>query len=303
MPCYHPITGYWSKFLTENGKRKIVFNPKLAIGTDIKIQVPCGRCIGCRLEYARVWALRCWHESLLYKNNCFLTLTYDDDHLPNNHSLDPDVFTKFIKRLRFFHPGIRYFGCGEYGEMSMRPHYHLIIFNYDFLDKKSHSMNVNGDITYTSDELQKLWPYGFSLIGSVSFSSCNYVARYVVKKQYGEGAKFYEQNNLVPPFLRMSRKPGIGYDFFKKNKKQIENHLYVRSQDGKKSALPRFYESKLSDNAAAILKALKFKNLLSRSDNINYDYITINEVYLNPQRANVLETNKLRQITSLKRKI
>ena len=118
MPCYHPIPGYRAKSTNPSGKRSIVFN--LSEGfKNFAVSVPCGRCIGCRLERARQWSIRCIHEASLYEANCFVTLTYDDDNLPLDGSLRPRDMVLFLKRLRKrFGPGIRFFQCGEYGDKS-----------------------------------------------------------------------------------------------------------------------------------------------------------------------------------------
>ena len=137
MPCYNPLKGYRSRTLNASGKRSIVFNLREGY-VDQPIEVPCGQCIGCRLERSRQWAVRCVHEASLYKNNCFVTLTYSDDKLPSDGSLHFDHFQKFMKRLRRFYDDsrIRFFHCGEYGEQYSRPHYHCCLFNFDFVDKK-----------------------------------------------------------------------------------------------------------------------------------------------------------------------
>ena len=100
MPCYHPLTGYLARDANESGKRSIVFDPRKALGTDVVRQVPCGRCIGCRLERSRQWAVRCVHEASCWRDNCFITLTFSDQFLPKDGSLDVTYFQKFIKRLR-----------------------------------------------------------------------------------------------------------------------------------------------------------------------------------------------------------
>jgi len=104
MPCYKPLSGWRSRFKNESGKRSIVFNKSLAY-VDMPVEVPCGRCIGCRLERSRQWAMRCVHESSLYDDNCFITLTYDDEFLPAGGTLVKRHFQLFIKRLRKRYPG------------------------------------------------------------------------------------------------------------------------------------------------------------------------------------------------------
>ena len=137
MPCFHPLEGYWSKDRNPSGKRSLTFNAREAF-TDKKIDVPCGRCVGCRLERSRQWAIRCVHEASLYDNNCFITLTYDSDHVPSDGSLRVEDFQNFMKRLRksVAPRRVRFFHCGEYGERGDRPHYHAILFNLDFDDRE-----------------------------------------------------------------------------------------------------------------------------------------------------------------------
>lgn len=301
MPCYHPITAYRSARLSENGKRKLVFNKNLALNPDEIIQVPCGQCIGCRLEYARTWALRCWHESTLYPNNHFITLTYDDDHL-KDFSLHPEDLTLFFKRLRKSQ-SFRYFACGEYGDQNGRPHFHAIMFNFCIDDLRPVSLNSFGDPLYRSKYLESFWPFGFVSIGSVTFQSCSYVARYVVKKLKGKLAKTYDELHLYPPFVRMSRRPGIGRDFFFMHRSQLEDQLFCRSQGGAISPLPRYYENLLSDSAKFCLDLKKEENQFKKYTDINYFCPSPTRIYLDDYRANVLEVNKKAQITSLKRKL
>ncbi|ACZ33198.1 conserved hypothetical protein [Chlamydia pneumoniae LPCoLN] len=99
------------------------------------VLMPCLKCRFCRTQHAKVWSYRCVHEASLYEKNCFLTLTYDDKHLPQYGSLVKLHLQLFLKRLRdrISPHKIRYFGCGEYGTKLQRPHYHLLIFNYDSL--------------------------------------------------------------------------------------------------------------------------------------------------------------------------
>ena len=138
MPCFFPLQATFS--LRDDGKKSLVFSNTNARlfkegvkpSGDNNLTLPCGQCIGCRLERSRSWAVRCVHEAYMYDDNCFITLTYDNDNLPLTGdglpTLDRDAVTLFLKRLRFRFPHtIRYFGCGEYGDKLSRPHYHLIL--------------------------------------------------------------------------------------------------------------------------------------------------------------------------------
>jgi hypothetical protein len=245
MPCYHPLQGYRAR-----GGKHIVFNPKDG-WIDQKVQVPCGQCIGCRLERSRQWAMRCMHEASLYEDNCFITLTYNNDHLPEDGSLNKEHFQKFMKRLRKKHQNktIRFYHCGEYGEKYRRPHYHAILFNHDFGDKKLFKTEKEIRL-YTSKELEELWPYGFNTIGDVTFESAAYTARYIMKKQTGKSAEKHYENvdietgeiyKILPEYNTMSRRPGIGTEWFKKYNKDVYPKDFVTIR-GKKLKPPKFYD-------------------------------------------------------------
>lgn len=253
MPCYHPLMGYRSKSVNpDTKKRNIVFNRNQGL-VDQKVQVPCGQCIGCRLERSRQWAIRCLKEAKMYEANCFITLTYDDEHLPENGSLVLEDFQKFMKRLRKkFGEGIRFFHCGEYGDRYGRPHYHACIFNLDFKDKKL--LRVERDQKYyISESLSELWDKGHHIIGDVTFDSAAYVARYITKKQNGVNAtKAYcevnkETGEIIqikkPEYTTMSRRPGIGTKWFKKYMYDVypDDFMII---NGKKIKPPKFYDGK-----------------------------------------------------------
>lgn len=242
MPCYHPITGYRSKEgrNPETGAWPIVFNPKKGY-TDLPVLVPCGQCIGCRLEKSRQWAVRCVHEATLHQENCFITLTYNPKSLPPNGSLDKRALTLFFKRVRKkFGEGIRYFACGEYGEQLQRPHYHIIFFGFKPPDLKPWSYK-NGIILYRSPAIEKLWPFGFSTIGNVTFESCAYVSRYVLKKITGDKAEEHYKGR-EPEYIVMSRRPGIGREWLEKYKDDVYNYDYVVIRGGIKCRPPRYYD-------------------------------------------------------------
>nr|QJB19726.1 MAG: replication initiator protein [Microvirus sp.] len=245
MVCYHPITAWRSlDGRGANGKWPLVFNKRDGY-CDLEVQVPCGQCIGCRLERSRQWAVRCVHEASLYPRNCFITLTYDDAHLPGI-SLVPRDYVLFMKRLRKrFGSGIRFFHCGEYGSLNLRPHHHAILFNFDFEDKELWSVR-SGVRLYRSAALESLWPYGFSTIGDVTFESAAYVARYVLKKVTGPDAQAHYAGR-VPEYVTMSRKPGIAYDWFRRYYTDVYPHDYVVIRDGIKCRPPRYYDN-LYDN-------------------------------------------------------
>jgi hypothetical protein len=210
------------------------------------------------------------HEASLYKNNCFLTLTYSDEHLPDDYSLHYEDYQKFMKRFRKRFKGlepaayaesqdkfpIRFYMAGEYGEQFGRPHFHACIFNFDFEDKYLWQKTESGSKIYRSAVLEELWPFGHSSIGEVNFQSAAYVARYIMKKVTGGMAdQHYEEVNIStgeitsrrPEFNKMSLKPGIGYDWYKRYKTDVYPHDYV-VVNGKKVKPPKFYDKKYADD-------------------------------------------------------
>ena len=235
MPCYNPLEAYIAPGKTDKGKKQIVWKRKDGL---TPINLPCGQCIGCRLNRSVMWATRCMHEAQLYDDNCFITLTFDEEHLPQDYSLNHDYFQKFMKRLRkeIYPRKVRYFMCGEYGDDTWRPHFHAILFNWDFPDKIKYSVTGNENPYFISEQLYRLWPFGFHLIGELTFETAAYVARYCVKKITGDDAEahynriitdwnevtgeitFMKEVSLLPEYARMSTNPGIGYDWLKKYK-------------------------------------------------------------------------------------
>lgn len=261
MVCYHPLAVQYCQASPILGTpAKINFNAPL---TECNMKLPCGQCIGCRERRARDWAIRCMHEASLYKRNCFITLTYNDSHLPADRSLCYDDFQKFMKRLRKAHKGhqsladgtypIRFYMAGEYGENFGRPHYHACIFNFDFEDKVLLRRAPSGELLYRSKMLESLWEFGFSSVGSVTFKSAAYVARYINKKVTGKIAQDHylymdpdtgELHDRVPEFNKMSLKPGIGADWLVKYKTDVFPRDYIIS-DGHKLPVPRYYSKLL----------------------------------------------------------
>lgn len=250
MPCYHRLTGYRSRHVNKaTGKRSIVFNLREGY-SDLEVSLPCGSCIGCRLEKSRQMAIRCTHEAKMYQENCFVTLTYDKVNLPGP-SLDLNAPVKFMKDLRYrFGSGIRSYGCGEYGEKFGRPHFHLCLFNFDFPNQ--YPVPSKGkDQLFGSEDLAELWPYGFHTIGRITFESAAYVARYVTKKITGvrRAAGHYEyvdesgeiKERVPEQPVSVSRMPGIGKPWFDLYYQDVYPSDFVVLR-GKKLRPPVYYD-------------------------------------------------------------
>lgn len=256
MACISPLDGWLAKVRNPSRKRSVVFNLDEGL-VDRPVQVPCGKCRGCRLEYARQWAMRCVHEASLYDENSFITLTYDNEHLPPLASLRKKDFTNFIKRLRSANSDrpIRYFQCGEYGSKTGRPHHHALLFGFDFRDKE-HWQTRGGHPVFRSQLLQKKWKHGFTEVGTVTFESASYVARYLGKKfknpdpeevdlHYAvtdDNGEYFGQRE--PEYCTMSRRPGIGKGWFDKfGIEAYENDSVIMR--GREMLPPRFYDDEI----------------------------------------------------------
>lgn len=311
MPCFHPLTAY----KTDSGS--IVFREAGKIKE--KLTLPCGQCVGCRLERSRQWAVRCMHEAQMHEKNCFITLTFSPESLAERSipmSLDVRDFQLFMKRLRKkYGEGIRFYHCGEYGEMCKncfenrlrckckffvewtgRPHYHACIFGHDFAHKQPWKV-VNGQMYYVSQELSELWPYGWHTIGDVTFESAAYCARYIMKKINGDLAneRYYDLITgelLKPEYTTMSRRPGIGRPWFEKYESDVYPHdvCVVR---GVKCKPPKYYDIVKSESDAEKFEEIKNNRLTSmllHADNNTPERLSVRES-ITKARLKMLQRN------------
>jgi hypothetical protein len=194
------------------------------------------------------------HEASLYEDNCFITLTYDDQHLPWAASLNKEHFQKFLKRLRkrYAPQTIRFYHCGEYGERHGRPHYHALLFGFAFPDRALLGER-RGLPVWRSEALEQLWPYGRSEIGTLTFESAAYVARYILKKQVNTESPHELRE---PEYLTMSRRPGIGRDWIER----YAGEVYPRDAviaGGARIKPPRYYDVVVELSGAVDLLAIK----------------------------------------------
>ncbi|WP_370860083.1 rolling circle replication-associated protein [Phascolarctobacterium faecium] len=281
MTCYRPLMAWRNPnaINPETGKSAILFSPPENWRDCEPIKVPCGQCVGCRLERSRQWAMRCVHEASLYDDNCFITLTFDDEHIARDGSLHLEDFQKFMKRLRKkFGEGIRFFHCGEYGTLNQRPHHHSILFNFDFPDKELWSVRDNVKL-YRSSSLERLWPYGFSTIGDVSFESAAYVARYCLKKVTGSVAESHYQGRK-PEYTTMSRRPGIGREWFLKYKNDIFPNDKCVIRGNLVCRPPRYYD-KIYDSIDPVsfekIRSKRKIEALKQSQILDYTRLNVKE--------------------------
>lgn len=334
MPCYHPLKAYRSNAVVED-KRKIVFVKEHNISEEDcakygyePLKIPCGQCLGCRLEYSRQWAMRCYFEAKQYDHNYFVTLTYDNDHLPvTDHvqfdkdtgevvssevvsTLVPRDLQLFLKRLRttvdreYGHQGIRFFACGEYGPQNMRPHYHLILFNLPLYDLKLLKIE-NGNAYYRSALLERIWNKGYIVVTEFSFSTAGYVARYMLKKHKGFDADFYEKRGLYPEFTRCSRRPGIGREYYELNKDSMyqfdEVFIPQRGAPPLKCKPPKYFDTLFGIENPEDMEYTKERRkdiAISRFDRELSQTDLQEDAYLSGK-----ESNKLLSIRKLKRSV
>ena len=256
MPCFYPRKLYYNDSKDTGYSWTPPKYSDIYIKNPKHIIVSCKQCKGCRLEYSRQWAMRITHEQSLWLNNIFITLTYDDDHLPqlgNSTTLVKKDFQDFMKRLRKKenrHPNdpIRYYHCGEYGEQFGRPHYHAILFNQNFSDRET--LQGHKGLTI-SEQLSKLWGKGHTSIGDVTFQSASYVAGYVQKKINGKQKE--EHYQVIDPgtgqyygqrqqeYSTMSRRPGIAGHWFAKHKNDVypSDNVHI---NGREMRPPKYYD-------------------------------------------------------------
>lgn len=214
------------------------------------MEIDCGQCMGCKLERARQWAARIMHEAKQHKHNWFATLTYDDQQLPENGSLQPEDFVLFMKRFRHSMPDIRYYQVGEYGETTGRPHHHAILFNCPLQDLKLiRNAREKTHALYTSAELERAWGKGLVSVGAVTMESALYCAAYVTKRYTNpdlDKVREHYQGRL-PEYATMSRRPGIARDYFKKHSAEIFNAETNGTIiiNGRQQKAPKYYETLL----------------------------------------------------------
>jgi len=297
MTCFSPL----SAFRTINNE--IIFNAnKRGVNITEALKLPCGQCIGCRLERSRQWAIRCVHEASQHEKNSFITLTYRDADLPSDMSLSVRHWQLFMKRLRERTGAkIRFFHCGEYGSRFGRPHYHACLFGFDFADKTLFKIERNNPL-YISKTLDDVWQKGFATIGDVTFESAAYVARYIMKKVTGDAAaQHYEWIHPItgqiydrkPEYTTMSRRPGIGSSWFDLYHSDVYPHDRVVIR-GKAMRPPRFYDGKYEILDPEGFEEIKFKRYLDAQIHIDNN---------TPERLKIREAVQKTKLDRLKRTI
>lgn len=343
MSCFHPLKAF-EVGLTPSGKADLKVVPYSIchvertkygdlVPSDLPIvssyavkvyrkfvEIPCGKCIGCRLEYSRQWANRCMLELQYHDSAYFVTLTYDEEHIPISYYPDSETgealpsqtlcktdFQLFMKRLRKkFGENIRFFAAGEYGSTTFRPHYHAIIFGLKLDDLVLYKCQ-RGFNYYNSQSLQDIWsrnvgsnrsprydPLGYAVVAPVTWETCAYTARYVMKKLKGPEADFYTDFALEPPFTLMSRNPGIAYQWYVDHPDYRQyDYINIATETGGRKFRPPKYFDYLFDldltnkEESDIIKQERKKKIerlrkieLSKTDLDYLDYLKVKELNL-----------------------
>nr|CDL65925.1 unnamed protein product [uncultured bacterium] len=332
MSCLHPLKGfrigtkksgkpdylivsYDVEYIVvkkyRNNKKNYVcvntsLNEYIPVDTDVGIitdfiEIPCGKCISCRRRYAALWTDRLMLELQDHKESCFITLTYDDDHIccvdsPIEENVSMYTLNKvhlqcFWKRLRQYlvrhvepEKRIRYFACGEYGDTTFRPHYHAILFGWRPTDLIQFKKNFQNDTLYLSKSLASIWQNGNVMVGDVTPESCRYVARYCLKKATGFDSEIYERLGVLPEFVTMSRKPGIARKYFDDHYDEIIKYKTINLstlKGGMSMQIPPYFIRLIEDIDSELFKEIKRSNkqaALNHQEalmkNTDVDYIT-----------------------------
>jgi hypothetical protein len=224
-----------------------------------ELEVPCGKCIPCKTFKAGEWTRRLQNHHQYNENCAFITLTYDDLSCPLFLNATPclrkDDLLDFIRRLRrkFSDRKISYYAIGEYGHLTRRPHYHLLVFGIGYSEYEWYETGTRtrkGNKLTKSKVLDLIWPSGFAQIGLPGADGFAYVAGYVTEKIHDARSFF------VPPFSLCSK--GIGAEYCLSHERQLERNLHVRL-NGRSVSIPRYYIKKLAldSSRASWERALK----------------------------------------------
>ena len=257
MACSSPLLAVY-KGLREDGKKKVQILTHVDDAGSIEdyrkkyehfghelMLLPCGSCPSCLMKRRKEWAVRCEMEAREYKDNCFVTLTYDDEHLPDK--LVKKDFQRFIKSLRNEGFTIRYFGCGEYGSKTGRPHYHVILFGFIPSDLKPFIKSDKGIWQFKSELLTKLWNKGLVTVAEFSPEYAAYTAGYVEKKLGNKDC-----------FTLMSTRPGIGRKYIEANLGKVYTYdNLVINYGSHQLGVPRYFDKVAESKARPLPRSFK----------------------------------------------
>lgn len=265
MPCYYPLKAYRPLSTADGGR--YVFDATKALNPDNPQSLPCGKCIGCRQHTAESWAIRCYHESLTSPQSSFLTLTYADQHLPEDYSGSLREVQLFMKRLRKAKGrDLCFFAVSEYGDeaRTFRPHYHILLYGCDFRsDRKFFKMTKDGPL-YTSASLDEAWQHkGHSTLGSVTLKSAFYCIQYVFDvRGQGQDQRYERIHPVTKQPVRCAKEfrtmsNNLGLEWLRQYPESARGDFIVI--DGKQYAVPRYYRRKLSEEDLKKIRRAKIR--------------------------------------------
>lgn len=255
MPCVFPIPAVRPPVI-DGGSRRLLLGTQVRefSGRDrsdrvlqaAELLLPCGSCVGCQISRAREWAIRCSLEVQLHPVASFVTLTYSDRYCPP--TLSKRDLSRFMRYMRRQVGSFRFFGCGEYGDRRHRPHYHAILFG-----------------SADREAAERAWGKGFVTMESVTPARISYTAGYCAKKLGFHRAKGEEVDYTTgevyvhqPPFLQMSRRPGIAGEFRKFSRSWRRSAIW----QGRPFPVPRFLHASWKESASeSELAALELEKL------------------------------------------
>lgn len=286
MPCFRPVEA----FVGPGGA--IVFSRKAGFEDLSPVQLPCGKCVGCRSKRKRDWAIRITQEASMHDRNCVVTLTYSDECLPEDGNLCHRDFQLFARSMR--KAGIRfsYFMCGEYGGRFGRPHYHAILFGIDFSeDRYFWEYSSAKTKQYRSPTLEKFWKHGNSTIGDFNDASAFYVVGYLLKANQPDDYFADPEDPVdstavqsrVPEYARMSTRPAIGRRYFEKWRSEIFPRDAVVFQ-GCEYQPPRYYVKRLSELEKASVKKRRLDAMVERRADSTPDRLAVREAVFKAKR-------------------
>lgn len=293
MTCYAPVDA----FRTPTG---VVFSELRRHDIVGPIKLPCGQCIGCRMRRASDWELRVMHEASLHDVSCFVTLTYGRDKLPPDGGLCHRDFQLFMKRVRRELGPVRFYMCGEYGPLNLRPHYHACLFGVDFRsDRVVSGKSAAGAVFYDSPTLARLWSHGRVSVQDLSRETASYCARYIMKKVLGDGAATAYQRvresgevvRVAPEYAAMSLKPGIGAGWYNRFRSDVFPVDYVVA-GGVRRRVPRYYDKLLQRSGSVVKDEIEFKRAEAARAHVEDQ---------SPERLRVREVVENARVANLKR--
>lgn len=298
MACYHPLLAV--KYSMTDPEWKVIGSFEDSDVTNLSfaktMMVPCGHCIGCRLDYSRKWANRMALEKETTGDALFITLTYDEEHLPICYVYENITFgtlvlkdvQDFWKRFRKKLKGkkITYYQAGEYGDLTERPHYHFIAFGIgldDIPKLKPDGKNELGNVWYRSEWLDDIWKCGRVCIAEANWQTMAYVSRYVTKKVIGGDVRAHEFLGRHNEFATMSKNPAIGLRWLIENAPRIEDdrltHIAIPGKGSVK--IPKYFmdkAEKLGYNFLKVEPASDVDRVIQKIQNTDLSYVSQLEV-------------------------